>query len=74
MQAIELSAEIDKNRQIHLKLPSNISAQKANAIIMLQDELSKKINRIIGLHSGKIEMSDDFDEPLPDSFRLGNGA
>ena len=27
--------------------------------------------RIAGLHEGKIWISDDFDEPLPDSFWLG---
>ena len=27
--------------------------------------------RIGGLHRGMIKMSDDFDEPLPDSFWLG---
>lgn len=27
--------------------------------------------RIGGLHRGMIQMSDDFDEPLPDSFWLG---
>ena len=28
--------------------------------------------RIPGLHSGAIQMSDDFDEPLPDDFWLGS--
>lgn len=27
--------------------------------------------RIAGLHQGAIEMSDDFDQPLPDEFWLG---
>ncbi len=27
--------------------------------------------RIAGLHRGMIQMSDDFDEPLPDEFWLG---
>ncbi len=75
MQAIELSAEIDKNRQIHLQLPETVSAHRAKVIIMFEDELSsEKTNRVLGLHSGQIEMSDDFDEPLPDSFWLGNNA
>ncbi len=28
--------------------------------------------RIPGLHAGAISMSEDFDEPLPDSFWTGN--
>ena len=27
--------------------------------------------RVVGLHPGAISMSDDFDEPLPDEFWLG---
>jgi hypothetical protein len=27
--------------------------------------------RIAGLNKGKIWMNDDFDQPLPDSFRMG---
>ena len=30
--------------------------------------------RIAGLHPGAIEMSADFDEPLPDAFWLGKDA
>lgn len=33
-----------------------------------------KKQRIAGLHRGQIWMSDDFDEPLPDEFWLGNGS
>ena len=30
--------------------------------------------RVLGLHRGMVSMSDDFDEPLPDSFWLGEDA
>ena len=30
-------------------------------------------HRVAGLHEGMIEMGDDFDEPLPDSFWFGRG-
>jgi hypothetical protein len=71
MQAIELSAEIDKNRQIHLQLPKTVNAHQAKVIVMYEDEgspLSKPLK--LGLFKGKIQISDDFDEPLPDSFWL----
>ena len=34
-------------------------------------ESEAKPKRILGLHRGKIWMSDDFDAPLPDEFWLG---
>lgn len=75
MQTIELSAEIDKNRQIHLQLPNSVNAHKAKVIVMYEnDPASDKSPRTVGLHKGMIEMSDDFDNPLPDNFWLGNDA
>jgi antitoxin (DNA-binding transcriptional repressor) of toxin-antitoxin stability system len=32
----------------------------------------KKSKRVAGLHPGAMTMHDDFDEPLPDSFWLGD--
>lgn len=32
-----------------------------------------KTQRILGLHAGKMWISPDFDDPLPDEFWLGNG-
>jgi hypothetical protein len=71
MQAIELSAEIDKNQQIHLQLPKTVKAHQAKVIVMYEEEaepVSKPIK--LGLFKGQIQISDDFDEPLPDSFWL----
>ncbi|MCF4965646.1 type II toxin-antitoxin system VapB family antitoxin [Nostoc sp. CMAA1605] len=30
--------------------------------------------RVLGLHEGQIWMSDDFNDPLPDEFWMGEGA
>jgi len=71
MQAIELSAEIDQNQQIHLQLPKTVKAHQAKVIVMYQEEsepVSKPLK--LGLFKGQIQISDDFDEPLPDSFWL----
>ncbi len=71
MQAIELSAEIDQNQQIHLQQPKTVNAHKAKVIVMYEDEampVSKPLQ--LGLFKGKIQISEDFDEPLPDSFWL----
>ncbi|MEC4748054.1 hypothetical protein [Methylomicrobium sp. Wu6] len=76
MQAIEFSAEIDQNQQIHLQLPKTVHAHRAKVIVMYEDEpvdVVKK-TRIFGKHLGLIETSDDFDAPLPDNFWLGDDA
>lgn len=70
MHAIELPAEIDQNQQIHLQLPKNINAHKARVIIMYEESEKQKKPIILGLFKDKIKISDDFNEPLPDSFWL----
>jgi hypothetical protein len=40
-------------------------------IAIVPSQLSKK-PRVLGIHPGAIVMSQDFDEPLPDEFWLGN--
>ncbi len=37
--------------------------------------VSRKVSapRVLGLHAGKVWISPDFDDPLPDSFWLGEG-
>ena len=39
-----------------------------------QNEVDLSKPRILGLHPGAIWMSDDFDDPLPDEFWLGDDA
>ena len=58
-----------------------VMAQQGTEIILSSEDtplarlvpLSEPLDRprIAGLHQGAIWMSDDFDEPLPDSFWLG---
>ncbi len=68
MQAIELAAEIDHNQQIHLQLPKSIHAHKAKVIVTCE-EIEQPLKPLtLGLLKGKIQLSDDFNEPLPDSF------
>lgn len=73
MYAIELPVEIDANQQIHVQLPKNIQANKARIIVMYEDLNPVPAQSItLGLFAGKITMSDDFNEPLPDEFWLGD--
>lgn len=70
MHVIELPAEIDQNQQIHLQLPKTINARKAKVIVMYE-EIAQPLKPVtLGLFKGKIHISDNFDEPLPDSFWL----
>ena len=75
MHAIEIEAKIDRNREIHLKLPADIKARKARVVVLYEDQkelLAAQRKPIrLGLYRGQIEMSDDFDNPLPDEFWLG---
>lgn len=71
MQAIEISAEIDQHHQIHVQLPRTVKAHKAKVIVMYEDETSIAGTALkLGLFKGKIKISEDFDEPLADSFWL----
>jgi hypothetical protein len=44
----------------------------ATALIDKEKQTSAKKPRIAGLHSGQMIVSDDFDDPLPDEFWLGD--
>jgi hypothetical protein len=68
MHAIELPAEIDQNQQIHLQLPKNINAHKARVIIMYEEAEQSNKPITLGLFKDKIQISDDFNDALPDSF------
>ena len=77
MQAIELEAEIDENHEIHLKLPVDVRAGKAKVVVLYEstenaDETPAQERRPLklGLFRGQIQMSDDFDDSLPDEFWL----
>jgi hypothetical protein len=70
MHAIELPVEIDSNHQIHLQLPKTIHARKAKVIVIYEEPEQPVKPITLGLFKGKIQMSDDFNEPLPDSFWL----
>lgn len=54
------------------KLPSHLREQVYSfAQFLWAQEQSERKERVLGLHPGAMEASDDFDAPLPDSFWLG---
>ena len=71
MLALEFLVDIDQNHKIHLQLPETVKARKAKVIVMYEDETAQPSKPLkLGLFEGKIKISDDFDDPLPDSFWL----
>jgi hypothetical protein len=73
MQALELTTVINEQHQIHLQLPDSIKAGKAKVIVLLEDttEPQQSQKRVFGQFRGKIKVSDDFDNELPEDFWMG---
>ena len=83
MRAIKLEAVIDDRHELHLKLPEGVRVGPAEVIVMFEDgheasnspssflKSSERKSRTFGQFKGAIQMADNFDEPLSDSFWLG---
>ncbi|WPD23714.1 MAG: hypothetical protein SD837_03940 [Candidatus Electrothrix scaldis] len=71
MEALELQAEVTKNREICLKLPHDIEFGSVRVIVLYEKTKPPKkssTRRQFGQFKGRIEMSEDFDDALPDTF------
>ena len=59
------------------ELPEEQQQQVLDFIEFLEQKYvlnsDKSKQRVLGLHEGQIWISDDFNEPLPDEFWLGEG-
>jgi hypothetical protein len=73
MQAIELTAQITKQHEIHLKLPDDINATNVKVIVMYENTETppQTKTRVFGQYRGKIKISESFDDELGDDFWLG---
>lgn len=85
MKAIKLDAVIDDRHELHLKLPEGVKVGPAEVIVMFEDDSEAPGNsqnlpaleaatrglRQFSQFKGLIQMADDFNEPLPDTFWLG---
>jgi hypothetical protein len=77
MQTVELNAEVTSNHEIHLKLPDFVHSQAVKVIVLYEQETPTPAvpgKRQFGQFRGELVIADDFDEPLPESFWLGNDA
>jgi hypothetical protein len=71
MQAIELTAQVTNNHEVHLKLPNSIRSKAVKVIVLYEQEAEPpkpRGKRTFGQFRGEITVADDFDAPLPDSF------
>lgn len=77
MQALEMRAEVTKGREIRLKLPHNIQHGTVRVIILYeQEEQHESIpaRRQFGQFRGQIEILEDFDDELSDTFWSGDDS
>lgn len=49
-----------------------VEVRQENGCLMMVPTQSLQKPRVLGLHADSIQMRDDFDEPLPDEFWLGD--
>lgn len=86
MHTIDLRAEIDENDEIRVKVPAGYVYQWARIHVNIPDRGNADPNQTpvsapateamprhplkMGLFRGRIQMADDFNDPLPDSFWL----
>jgi hypothetical protein len=72
MQTLEIKVEVDQNHEVYFTLPNSWKSSKVKLIVVEDTEENKPLKkREFGGLEGKIHISDDFDDELPDSFWLG---
>lgn len=77
MQALEMQAEVTAHREIHLKLPHDIQYGTVRVIVLYEQakpQAQVPTQRQFGQFKGQIEISEDFDDALPDAFWSGDAA
>jgi len=75
---VSIQVEIEFNEL--LKIVDQLPDEKKQALkehladVEIVETEKPKQGRILGMHPGSIWMSDDFNDPLPDEFWLGEDA
>lgn len=74
MRAIEFNTVIDDRHEIHITLPVEVQAGAARVIVLYDDnpETHLPTSYQFGQYRGQIQIAEDFDAPLPDSFWTGD--
>ncbi|MDM8522364.1 hypothetical protein QUF80_03240 [Desulfococcaceae bacterium HSG8] len=64
-----IKSQIGQDGVLNLQLPVTLANQKVEIVLVINTETDKKLSeRPIGLYAGKMKMSEDFSEPLPEEM------
>jgi hypothetical protein len=77
MQALELQANVTKDRELRLKLPPDIQQGIVRIIILYEQAEQHEpmtAKRQFGQFKGRIDIREDFDDALPDTFWSGDAS
>jgi hypothetical protein len=70
MNAFEIDTTIGPDAKLALERLPFVSGQAVH--VRIETKVAPTAGpRILGLHVGAVQMADDFDAPLPDTFWLG---
>lgn len=72
MQSFQFASQINQEGLLSVKLPPDFANQMVDIILVVNPKPKQVLaKRPIGQYAGKMHMSEDFSEPLPDEFWLG---
>ena len=74
MQPYETQATIGPTGELNLENVPFAPGQAVRVQVQVDEPAEVPTGFVFGLHAGMMEMSPDFDDPLPDSFWLGKDA
>lgn len=73
-KSFEIDAKVGLRGVLTLQQLPFADGQDVHVCIQPKPAANGPVSRILGLHEGLVTISEDFDEPLPDSFWLGKEA
>jgi hypothetical protein len=73
MQTLTQHVIIPPDHKLHLDLalPTGTPTGPADLLVIVQPKSKEPAGRVLGLAVGKVQCTDDFDEPLGDGFWMG---
>ena len=74
MEPYETQATVGPQGQLSLSHVPFAPGQSVRVQVQVDETAQAPTGFVFGLHAGMMEMSADFDDPLPDSFWLGKDA
>ena len=74
MSTYETQATVGPAGELNLDHVPFAPGQAVRVQVQVDEPVKVTTGFVFGLHAGMMEMSPDFDDPLPDSFWLGKDA